>query len=96
MDIQTLFNIKSKFVAREVGNELILVPLTGNVAQMSELFTLNETAKFIWENITPETSVKDIETLMTDTFDIDAKTAHTDVEKFLFRLESMFIKNEKN
>lgn len=96
MDIQKLYNIKSKFVGRKVGNELILVPLSGNVAQMSELFTLNETAKFIWESITPETTVKDLEVLITDTFDIDAETAHNDVNKFLQRIESMFLKNEKN
>lgn len=95
MDIQTFFNIKSKFVAREVGNELILVPLSGNVAQMSELFTLNETAKFIWENISVETTVEDIENLMTDTFDIDAETARKDIENFLLRMENLFIKSEK-
>jgi len=95
MDIQTLFNIKSKFVAREVGNELILVPLTENVAQMSELFTMNETAKFIWENITETTTIKDIETSMTDTFDIDAETARKDIENFLLRMESLFAKSEK-
>ena len=95
MDIQTLFNIKSKFVAREVGNELILVPLTGNVAQMSELFTMNETAKFIWENITETTTVEDIETSMTDTFDIDAETARKDIENFLLRMEKLFAKSEK-
>jgi hypothetical protein len=95
MDIQTLFNIKSKFVAREVGTELILVPLTGNVAQMSELFTMNETAKFIWENITAETTVEDIENSMTEAFDIDAETAHKDIENFLLRMEALFIKSEK-
>jgi len=95
MDIQTLFNIKSKFVAREVGNELILVPLTGNVAQMSELFTMNETAKFIWENITENTNIEDIETSMTDTFDIDAETSRKDIENFLLRMENLFAKSEK-
>jgi len=92
MIIQTLYNLKSKFVAREVGNELILVPLTGNVAQMSELFTLNETAKFIWENITEESTTKDIETALTNSFDIDSETAQKDIENFLTYLEQLFIK----
>ena len=95
MDIQTLFNIKSKFVAREVGNELILVPLIGNVAQMSEMFTMNETAKFIWENIKAETTVEDIENSMTDTFDIDAETARKDIESILLQLETLFVKSKK-
>jgi len=92
MIIQTLYNLKSKFVAREVGNELILVPLTGNVAQMSELFTLNETAKFIWENITEESTIRDIEKALTHSFDIDSDTARADIENFLTHLEKLFIK----
>jgi hypothetical protein len=92
MEIQTLYQLKSKFVAREVGNELILVPLTGNVAQMSELFTLNETAKFIWENSTEKTTVEDMENALTETFTIDRETARKDIENFLRQMEIMFIK----
>ena len=89
MDLQTLYKLKTKFVAREVGNEMILVPLTGNVAQMSELFTLNETARFIWQNITENSTIADIEYLMTNEFDIDTETAKEDIEKFMKQLESM-------
>ena len=89
MDLQTLYKIKTKFVAREVGNEMILVPLTGNVAQMNELFTLNETARFIWQNTKENTTFADIENLMTSEFDIDPETAKVDIEKFMKLLESM-------
>jgi len=89
MDLQTLYKLKTKFVAREVGNEMILVPLTGNVAQMSELFTLNETARFIWQNTNENTTFADIENLMTAEFDIDPETAKQDIEKFMKLLESM-------
>ena len=88
MDLQTLYNMKSKFVARSVGNEMILVPLTGNVAQMNELFTLNETARFIWENITKDTTTAELENLMTEAFDIDDATARKDIEVFLKHLET--------
>lgn len=93
MNTQALFNIKSKFVAREVDKELILVPLTNNVAQMNELFTLNETARFIWENITENTTIDDIENLMTSAFEIDSKTARKDIEIFLNQMETFFAKN---
>ena len=93
MNIQTLYNLKSKFVAREVGNELILVPLVDNVAKMSELFTLNETAKFIWENSKEEMTIEDMESLMTDNFNIDKETAGKDIAAFLNHMESLFKKN---
>ena len=88
MEIQSLYKLKSKFVAREVGTELIIVPLSGNVAQMNALFTLNETGKFIWDNATDSNLIDDMVTLMTDEFDIDCQTARRDIEAFLQKLET--------
>lgn len=90
MNLQTLHELKSRFVARNVGNELILVPLTANVAQMNELFTLNETGKFIWEDINENSTVLEIENSMIETFDIDSATAKRDIELFLSKLETTF------
>lgn len=92
MDIQTLYNMKSKFVARKVGDELIIVPLSKNVARMNELFTMNETAKFIWENLTEEATVNDIEEAMNQAFDIDKETARKDIAIFLKQMEILFQK----
>ncbi len=92
MEIESLFQLKSKFVTREVGNELIVVPLSANVAQMNELFTLNETAKVIWENLNEGIDMPTLIQTITDTFDIDKYTAEKDIELFLQRLESMLKK----
>jgi len=87
MDIQTLSQIKSKFVARQVADELVIVPLSGNVAQMNELFTLNETGKFIWENATANNSNASLAQLMIETFEIDESTATSDIEIFLKQMD---------
>jgi len=89
MDLQKLYALKSKFVVRTVGNELILVPLTGNVAQMNELFTMNETGKFIWENLGEMTTIENIENSLTATFEIDADTAKKDLKIFINKLETL-------
>lgn len=90
MDIKTLSQLKSRFVAREVGKELVLVPLSGNVAQMTSLFTLNETAKFIWENLNDTSTIEDIQSLMLAEFEVDEATAKADIEAFLNRLTATF------
>lgn len=89
MDIQTLSSIKSKFVARQVADELVVVPLSGNVAQMNELFTLNETGMFIWQNATKEITTEKLTSLMTETFDIDELTAQRDIEIFLSQMDML-------
>jgi hypothetical protein len=92
MEIDSLFHLKSKFVTREVGNELIVVPLSANVAQMNELFTLNETAKVIWENLNEGADMSALIQTITDTFDIDRHTAEKDIAVFLQTLEAMLKK----
>ncbi len=89
MDINTLSKIKLNFVAREVGDELVVVPLSGNVAQMNELFTLNETGKFIWENVVEGRSVDELAVLMTECFEIDKATAERDVDAFLVKMDML-------
>lgn len=87
MDLRTLKQLKSKFVARNVANELVLVPLTGNVAQMNEMFTLNETACFIWENCEKVDTIDEMCDLMLYNFDVEATTAMQDVRNFLTQIQ---------
>ncbi|MDD3195820.1 MAG: PqqD family protein [Paludibacter sp.] len=90
--VQTYFQLKSKFVAREVGGELVVVPLTGNIAHMNELFTFNATAKLLWEELGPESTEASLAKALLDTYEVDEATAAADVKKFLARLEEMAAK----
>jgi hypothetical protein len=91
MDIFKLAKLKPQFVTREVGNELILVPLTGNIAQMNKMFTLNETAKLIWENMDKVQDLKELEKIITNEFEIDAVTASADIALFLNHLDAVLL-----
>lgn len=92
MEIQSLCKLKSKFVAREVGEELIIVPLSANVAQMNELFTLNETAKILWDHLDENSTFESLLRVITDNFDIDTTTASKDIELFLNKLDGLLKK----
>ena len=89
MNTENLSTLKSRFVSREVDKELILVPLTGNIAKMNEMFTLNETAKIIWENMDKVESENDLTALITDEFDVSVEIAAADVNAFIKHLETM-------
>jgi len=89
MNLKTLQKIKKGFVTREVGAELVLVPLTGNVSQMNELFTMNETGRFIWENINEDTTIEDLVEKMVEAFDVTPEIAEKDITGFLERMSSM-------
>ena len=95
MDITTLYNIKTSFASRNVGEELILVPVKNNVADMNEIFTLNEVGAFIWENITEGNSAEDLINLVIEKFDVDHATAKKDTLDFLSRLNELLKQNSK-
>lgn len=85
-------NLKSKFVAREVGGELVVVPLTGNIAHMNELFTFNATAKFLWEALEEGSTEDSLVKALLENYEVEENVARADVRKFLVRLEEMAAK----
>jgi len=87
--IQTYVELKKKFVAREVGGELVVVPLTGNIAHMNELFTFNSTAKLLWEELNADSTEESLVQALLDNYEVEEATARVDVKKFLERLEEM-------
>jgi hypothetical protein len=76
-------------VTRAVGDELVLVPLRSDVSQMNELFTMNETGRFIWENLTDESTEEDLAAKMVEAFEVEPETAQRDLSAFLNQLIRM-------
>ncbi len=83
MNIKDLYKLKSRFVTRKVGIEVVVVPLVNNVAQMERLYTLNETAGFLWENLQEDSTAESLKTLLLENFEVDATIAERDVKNFL-------------
>lgn len=87
MEIKELSRLKSQFVVREVGDELILVPLSSNIARMNEMFVINEVGKLIWENLSDDSDVNSLTDAILNNFEVEEDIARKDVEVFLNRLE---------
>jgi len=89
MNLIELYNKKSQFVIRNVGNEKILVPIKNNIANMTEIFTLNEVGSFIWDLIDGGNSEDEIAIAITNEFDIDEVTAKNDLKEFVDKFEKL-------
>lgn len=74
--------LKSRMVCRKVDDEMVLVPLVDNVAEMNVIYTLNEVAAFIWEKIDDVDTLEEIAEAVADNFDIDSKNAMEDINSF--------------
>ena len=91
MDFLQLAEANNNFVARAVNNELVLVPLKNQVADMTALFNLNEVGQFIWNEINPETTFDALLEKITNEYEVENDIAHADLNAFLTELSSFLL-----
>lgn len=90
MDLNELASRKHRLAEQMVGDEMVLVPLKGSVADLNEMYTLNEVAAFIWQNMEKAETTEEMARLLTDEFDIDLATASSDLDEFITAISEFF------
>lgn len=89
--LKSILSHSPSVVTRKTGNEYVLVPVTNNIADMTSVYTLNETGAFIWEQIDGKRSVIEIIAAVTKEYDIDNKIAEADVLSFIDNMSNYLI-----
>jgi hypothetical protein len=90
MNFSYIRSIKPLFVTNKSGNELLLVPFASNVNQMTDIFTLNETASFIWEHLDKTKDQSEMVKKISSNFDVLPEQAEKDLILFVERFAEMF------
>jgi len=89
--IRDIASQKSLFTTRVVAGSLLLVPVKSSVADMKEMFSLNETGTFIWELIDDSATMETITQQVASQYQIEVQRAEQDLSVFLSKL-SVYIK----
>jgi hypothetical protein len=76
-------------VERQVGGDLILVPMHTGPARLDALYTLNETAAFIWKAITPGITSDTLLARLITEYEVPEPSAKQDLDRILDRLIAM-------
>lgn len=66
-------------VTREIVGETLLVPITGKLANLQEIFSLNETGAFVWSNLDGQRTVAEVSAALAAEFDVTSDEALADV-----------------
>jgi hypothetical protein len=70
-------------VAREIEGEIIIVPLVAGIGDADdELYTLNETARAIWERLDGKRTLGDVAAELAEEFDAPPEVLEADVLGF--------------
>lgn len=84
--IQTIASQKPYFVCKHTGEELLLVPLKGEVVDFNQFLTMNEVGAFIWEAITAQLTFDALVACVTEEYEVEKDVAATDIRNFLDNL----------
>lgn len=78
--------IKDGFLLRSVAGETVVVP-TGSQLDLNMMITLNETGKFLWQQLQQEVDRQALIAALLGEYDVDEATAEQDVDDFVEKLE---------
>lgn len=70
-------------VRRDIADEIILVPIRGELADMQRIFALDKTSDFIWQRMDGNRTVEEIHTAILKHFDVAAGQAAEDLNDFI-------------
>jgi hypothetical protein len=71
------------YIFRRIVDELILVPIHQDVADMDCIYTLNDAGAFLWERLEAPATPADLQAALLDEYAVDPEAAAADLDAFL-------------
>ena len=87
MDI--IYSKDPNIIFRKIADEFILVPIRQKAVDLRSVYTLNDTAAFIWELIDGKRNVSQIKDEVAGKFEVVPGQAESDVSQIVSQWESM-------
>jgi len=89
MPSEIRYQRNSDFIFRKIVEEMVLIPVHQNVANMDAIFTLNGVGVFIWEQLAEPMTKDNLQTLLLDEYEVDPRVLMTDLDVFLGQMKEL-------
>lgn len=80
---------KDGFVLKEVMDKSIIIPFGEESLNLNGIVTLNETGKFLWEQMENDFSAESLSVALVDKYGISEELAAKDAENFIGELKAV-------
>ena len=80
---ETVFQKSDRIVSRKVAGEVFIVPVSGSIANMQQMFALTEAAEFIWDMLDGKRNLGEIRDTLMDTFEAEKTDVDSDIQEFV-------------
>lgn len=78
--------LKQGFLLRQIAGETVVIP-TGDAVDLNMMITLNDTGRFLWQQLETETDEAGLVRALLAEYDVDETTAKTHVAAFVQTLK---------
>ena len=82
-----VYKLKSGFVLRKIGNQIMAVPVGPLTSQIHGMIALSESGELLWDALVEGAEEETLVARIVQNYEIDELTALTDVRAFLKVLE---------
>jgi hypothetical protein len=79
----TRYSRNPDFIFRKIVDELVLVPVRQNVADMDSIYTMNAVGAFVWEHLDAALTQAELVSAITERFDAMPDIVASDLVTFL-------------
>lgn len=77
--------LKKGFILREIAGETVVIP-SGDELNLNMMINLNDTGKFLWQQLENGAEMDDLVQAMLAEYEVDEQTARAGVERFVTKL----------
>jgi hypothetical protein len=87
LECKKVYRPSENVVTRNIAGETILVPISGNLANMDRIFTLNEVGASIWRHMDGKKNIEEIWRELVQEFDVAEDELGGDMAEFIEKLK---------
>lgn len=84
--LQNIFIKNKEIVFRKIAGETILVPISGQLADLQRIFSLNPLAEYIWHQLDGKRNLQEIINSIVSNYEVQQGQVVTDIREFISEL----------
>jgi hypothetical protein len=81
-----MLNVRKEIVFREIAGETILVPISGKLANLQKIYSLNPVAEYIWKQLDGKRTLQEISDNIQSVFEVKKEQVDEDIQEFIAEL----------
>ena len=78
-----MYKLKNGFMIREIGNQIMAVPVGKQTSEIHGMIALSESAKLLWEVLQNGATVEELADVLMENYEVERSVAVADVDNFI-------------